>query len=208
GRLKEAADYAERAQAKAEKGVDLLLVDQITLQRARIYRDLGDFKPASAMLAEVEPRLRQKLPPGHFAFAIVTSDKALLAQADGPLSAAGQWGKEAVTMDERAIQGGGQGFVYLPVLLFRRSAVELDAQQPDLAASDAARALDLLQSTAQSGMLSSNMGLAYLALARALQAQGKDDQARANFRLAAEQLQGALGTSHPDTRRARELAEG
>src|SRR5262249_9885334 len=44
GRLKEAADYAERAQAKAEKAVDLLLVDQITLQRARIYRDLGDFK--------------------------------------------------------------------------------------------------------------------------------------------------------------------
>jgi hypothetical protein len=48
---------------------------------------------------------------------------------------------------------------------------------------------------------------AYLALASALEAQGKHDEARAAARSAAEQLQNALGPDHPDTRRALQFAE-
>jgi hypothetical protein len=63
-----------------------------------------------------------------------------------------------------------------------------------------------LQANAQPGIFSSYLGRAYLALARALDAQGKRDEARAAGRSATEQLQNALGPDHPDTRSARQLA--
>jgi hypothetical protein len=56
-------------------------------------------------------------------------------------------------------------------------------------------------------VFSSNAGRAYLVLGRALQAQGKLDQAHAAFRSAAEHLQSTLGPDHLETRSARELAE-
>ena len=46
-----------------------------------------------------------------------------------------------------------------------------------------------------------------LAFGRALQAQSKSDEARAAFRSAAEKLQATVGANHPDTRRARQMAE-
>jgi len=52
------------------------------------------------------------------------------------------------------------------------------------------------------------LGRAYLALASAVYAQGKRDEARAAARSGAEQLQSALGANHPDTLSARQLAEG
>jgi len=42
---------------------------------------------------------------------------------------------------------------------------------------------------------------------RALQAQGKRDEARAAFRSASEHLQTTLGPDHPNTHIARQLAE-
>jgi tetratricopeptide (TPR) repeat protein len=207
GRLHEAAEYAERAHARAQREGDEILVEQAALQRARIYRDQHDFARATAMLGEVEPRMRRHLPPGYYGFAALASDKALLAQAKGDLPAALQLANQAVTIDEAAIKAGGQGTPYLPILLVRRSAVELEVRQRDQAAADAARALSLLHTTTQPGTLSSNTGRAYLALGRALQAQDKRNEARAAFRSAAEHLQDTLGANHPDTRSARQQAE-
>jgi serine/threonine-protein kinase len=207
GRLPEAADYADRAHATAQRERDPMLVDLTALQRARVYRDQHDFTRATAMLAEVEPRMRRALPPGHYRFASLTSDKALLVQAKGDLSTALQLSDQAVTLDEAAIKSGGQGAAFLPILLVRRSAVELEVGRREQAAADAARALDLLQSAAQPGTFSCNTGRAYLALGGALQSQGKLDEAHAAFGSAAEHLQGTLGPDHPDTRSARQLAE-
>jgi serine/threonine-protein kinase len=207
GRLPEAADYADRAHARAQRERDPMLVDLTALQRARVYRDQHDFTRATAILAEVEPRMRRTLPPGHYRFASLTSDKALLAQAKGDLPTALRLADQAVALDEAAIKAGGQGAVFLPILLVRRSAVELEAGQRDQAAADAARALDLLPTATQPGTFSCNTGRAYLALGRALQSQGKLDQAHAAFRSAAEHLQSTLGPDHPDTRSARQLAE-
>jgi eukaryotic-like serine/threonine-protein kinase len=207
GRLHEAAGYAERAHARAQREGDEILVEQAALQRARIYRDQRDFARASAMLAEVEPRMRRHLPAGYYGFAALVSDKALLAQAKGDLPAALQLADQAVNIDEAAIKAGGQGAPYLPILLVRRSAVELEARQRDQAAADAARALSLLQTTTQPGTLSSSTGRAYLALGRALQSQGKPQEAHTAFRAAAEHLKDTLGANHPDTRSARQQAE-
>ena len=206
GHLDQAADYAERAYAKAEKAGHQVVINQSLLERARIYRERGDLGRALAMLAEVEPRLRQNLPPGHYAFAAVASERSLIFLGRGDLENALKLANKAVAMDEAAIKAGGQGAVLLPVFLLHRSTVELEARRPDDAAADAGRALSLLQAAAQPGTLTGNLGRAYLTLGRALQAQGKRGEARVAFQSAAEHLQNALGPDHPDVRTARQLA--
>jgi eukaryotic-like serine/threonine-protein kinase len=207
GHLNEAADNADRALERAQRVGNQIIIAQATLLRARIYRDQGDFTHASAMVSEAESKMYKLLPPGHYAFAALTSEKALLAEAKGDLPTALQLSNEAVAIDEEAIKRGGQGATYLPRLLFRRSAIELKLSQADQAVADASRALTLLQATAQPGTYSCNLGRAYLALAQSLQAEGKTGQARTAFRSALENLQSTLGPDHPDTRSARQLAE-
>jgi eukaryotic-like serine/threonine-protein kinase len=207
GRLPQAADYSERAAAMARQAQDHVMIDQTDLQRVRIYRDQHNFPRANALLAELEPRMRQELPPGHYAFASLTSEKSLMAQAQGDLPTALKLADQAVDIDEASIKAGKQGAAYLPVLLVRRSAVELDMGKPNQAADDAGRALQLLLVGLQSGMLSSNVGRAYLTLGKALAAQGKSEESRKAFLEAAKQLQDTLGPDHPDTRSAWQLAQ-
>ncbi len=206
GRFTEAADYAERASSKAQRAGDQILIGQADLQRARVYRDRHDFARANLLLASLEPRLRRLLPPKHYAFASLASDKALLAQAEGDPSTASRFANQAVEIDEASIRRGGPCAAYLPILLARRSAVELDLGERDKAAADAARAVGLLQSSTQVGAHSSNMGRVYLAHGRALQALRRSEEAQTAFRAAAEHLQATLGSNHPDTQIALRLA--
>jgi serine/threonine-protein kinase len=207
GRVDEAAGYAERAYAKALRADQQVAVNQSLLERARIYRDRRDLARAAAMLEEVEPRLRKNLPPGHYAFAALVSEQSLIDLARGDRQAALQRANQAMSMAEASIKAGGGNEGALPLLLLRRSTIQLEARRPDEAAADAARALSLLQAAAEPGTFSSTLGRVYLTLARALQAQGKSDEARAAARSAAEHLQNALGPDHPDTRSARQLAD-
>jgi hypothetical protein len=68
------------------------------------------------------------------------------------------------------------------------------------------RALPLSQKAALPGGFRADVGHAYPALGRALQAQGKADEALAAFRSAADNLGDALGQDHPDYLAARQLA--
>ena len=206
GRIKEAEDYAERAYAKGQRVGHQLVINQSLLERARIYTAQHNPSRAAAMLAQVEPRLRHSLPPGHYAFATLASAQALNALVRGDFALAMKLSDRAVSIDEAAVKAGGEGIFYLPTLLITRSAVELEASHPDQAAADASRALGLSQAATTAGAFSSIQGSAWLALGRALQAQGKLDEARAAFRSAAENLQSTVGPDHPDTRSARQLA--
>ena len=207
GRFSEAADYAERASVKAHRAGDKILVDQTDLQMARILRDTHDLKRAHSLLADLEPRLRSKLPPGHYAFASLASEKALLAQAEGDLPAALKLANLAILIDEASIRQGGQCAAYLPTLLVRRSQIELGLGQTDRAAADITRALELFRMTVEPGTFSSNLGRAYLAEARVLQARGRYSEARTAFELAVQNLEGTLGAGHADTVSARQLAD-
>jgi serine/threonine-protein kinase len=206
GHLDQAADYAERAFAKAQEAGQQLVINQSLIERARIYREQGNLDRALAMLAEVEPRLRRILPPGHYAFAAIASERSLISLARGDVRNAVTLANEAVAIDEAAIKSGGQGAGQLPIFLFGRSTIELEEKRPEDAMVDADRAVGLLKAGAQPGTFSSNLGRAYLALAHALDAQSKRDEARAAARSAAEQLQNALGPNHSDTLAARQLA--
>ncbi len=205
-RLREAADYSERGYAKARKEGDNTAISQALLLRASIYRGLGDLPHADQMLSEVEQRLQGRLPAGHIAFAALASQQALNAQARGDGRSALQLANQAVAIAQASVNSGHAGAFYLRTFLIRRSEIELQLGHRDEAAADAAQALSQLQADAEPGTFSSYLGRAYLALARALDAQGKRDEAGAAARSAAEQLQNALGPDHPDTRSARQLA--
>ena len=159
------------------------------------------------MLSELEPRLRRDLPKGHIAFASLASERSLLAQAKGVLSDALDLANQALAMAEASVQAGREGADYLPVLLARRSGIELQARNANAAVADAARALTLLQRASQPGVFSGTLGRTYLTLGRALRSQQKWDDARATLASAADHLQNSMGPDHPETREARQLAD-
>jgi len=207
GRLDEAADYAGRGYAKAREADAQVVVYQSLLLRCWIYLDRLEFDRAAAVLEEVEPILRRRFQPGHITFAALASYRSRLAQGHGDLETAVRLATEAVSAVEVLRSRGAQGGDTLPIMLVRRSSVELGAGNSDAAAADAARALTLWQETAPPGMPLSTLGRGYLALGRALDAQGKRDEARAAFRSAAENLRDALGPDHQETRAASQAAE-
>jgi tetratricopeptide (TPR) repeat protein len=207
GRANEAKDYAERGRAKALDVGDEVIINQSLLISIAIDVARGDAALGAAHLAEVEPRLRRDLPAGHIAFASLTFYKALVAQARGDLPAALDSISAAIAMAEANTAGGGQGADYIPTFLVRRAGIEIALARFDDASADAARALKLVQDAAPPGMLLSTLGRAYLALARALEGQGRQQEARAAARSALEHLKDAVGSEHSDTRAAGQLAD-
>jgi serine/threonine-protein kinase len=207
GYRKEAADYAERVYVKAKQTNDRQYLSSSLMARAGIYRDLGDFARAAAALDELEALIRGGLPAGHYGFGSLASARSQLAQAQGDLARALGLANEAVARVETTIKDGGQGAHLLPVLLTRRSAIELESHQPEAAVSDARRALALLEVPEAQGESSVKTGRAYVVLARALAAQGQMEQARTAARAAAEHLDRALASDHPEAREARRLAD-
>jgi len=158
-------------------------------------------------LDEVESRLRRALPEGHIAFAAVASQRSLVALDRGDASGALALVDSAVAILEASVKAGGQGAERLPGELAKRADVEIELRRNEQAAADATRALELLRQIIEPGVLSSNVGRAHLALGRALMAQGRSGEARVALRASLEHLESALGPDHPDTRRARQLAE-
>lgn len=129
----------------ARQAGDEVVTNQSLLTRARIYRDQHDLTRGEAMLAEVEPRLRKDLPPGHYAFGSLLSERSLLDLERGDLPSALRLANQAVDAVEAANKAGKAGRNFLPTVYQRRAKVELQAGRPDVAATDVALALNLLQ---------------------------------------------------------------
>jgi eukaryotic-like serine/threonine-protein kinase len=208
GRADEAADYATRAHEKAVASDDEVVVNQSLLMLALISRARGDLARAETLLAEVEPRLRRALPPGHIAFGSVASYRSLVAQSRGDLAGALVLADRAVAIVDESIKAGRQGADLIPTLLVRRADVEIGLGRPDAAEADGRRAVGLLRAGVEPGTFSVGLGRAYGALGRALLAKGRSDEGRAALREAAEHIGRALGPDAPEARRARGLASG
>jgi tetratricopeptide (TPR) repeat protein len=206
GRLEEAANYAERAYTKALQTDDQEVIYNVLYTRSLIYIDQHDFKRAASMLTELEPKMLKIFPQGHFWLGALASAQALLASGKSDFQTALPLADRAVTIVEAASKAGRAGSDFLPVALLRRSQVRLAAGRPGPAGDDAQRALTLLQGASPPGAFSSNIGRAYFALGRALEAQGKHNDASAAFRSAAEHLQNTLGADNSDVSSARQLA--
>ena len=113
---------------------------------------------------------------------------------------------EAIRICEDASKQGRACAQYLPSLLRHRASIETTLKQFEAAEADARRAVDLLLQRAEPGEISQATGEAYLTLARCLAAKGRDADAQAMARRAANQLQRSIGPDHPDTRSAKALA--
>jgi serine/threonine-protein kinase len=200
-------NYAESAYEKAVKTGDELVVNQSLLERSRIYLAKHDLQRAETMLAEVEPRLHKDLPPGHYAFAAIPRERALIAVEKHDLPNALRLDDEAISIIQAAVKTGHAGSYVLPNLYVERSAVSMALGNARDAEADASQALEILHATDNSNGISSQLGVAYLAQARALEAEGKSEQARSAASHALAQLQGSLGPDHPDTQSARRLAQ-
>jgi eukaryotic-like serine/threonine-protein kinase len=207
GRVSEAAEYADRAYATARQIKDQNVIKYILMEQTRIFRVQCDYGRAMAKAAELEPLLRRELQPGHYAFASLASERSMLAECKEDLGTAMRFADEAVTLDRQAVASGGQGAHLLPVLLLRRSKLELELHLPQKAADDADQAVKLAQAALKADTYSSLLGYSYLNLGLALKAGGKLEAARDAFHSAAVQLEKSLGPENHDSRNARKLAE-
>jgi tetratricopeptide (TPR) repeat protein len=206
-RLDAAANYAERAYRRGLQAGNQIVVNQARLRLARIYRAQHDLHRATQMLDEAEQSMRVLLPPGHFAFAFLAAERALIARDQGETTAARAFIDRAIQIDNEAGQHGKAGAQFLPILLTHRATIELAAGQLAAADADARQALALLEVDSWPGDYSIYTGGAYLTLARVLSAEGKVAEARSSARAAAQQLEKAVGPDHPDTHAAGQLSE-
>lgn len=205
-RLDDAARYAERSYERAQQEHNQLVSSQALREQTRIAISQSNFTLANKLLSQVEPQMREHLPPGHYAFASIAADKARIALGEGDRPLALQFANEAVAIGETAVKAGGEGAFALPGYLLTRSSVEFVSGSFDRALDDANRALNVVKSNTEPNSFSSTLGYAYLSIARARESQGKHDDARVAASLASQNLEKCLGSTHPDTLAARQLA--
>ncbi|HEY1338032.1 MAG TPA: serine/threonine-protein kinase, partial [Bryobacteraceae bacterium] len=184
GKLDQAGDYAARGLAKAREAGDQVPIREGLLLLAAIYRGKGNLDRAAGVVSQAAVYFNRNVPPGHSLFAGLARQRALNAAAAGDLRAALSFANEAVTIAEASIKI--RGAYKLPPFLVCRSEIELQLGRVDEAQTDAARALSILKDGGEAP--SGNLGRAYFALGRALDAEGKHTEARTAFRSAAEHL--------------------
>jgi serine/threonine protein kinase/tetratricopeptide (TPR) repeat protein len=205
GQRAEAARYFALATKKAHELNDNVLVDNADLLQVWMFTGAHAFAQATRLVDELEQRQRKRYAPEHYIFAELSLVRANIALGRGDLPSAAHFAKEAVELDEASIRRIGQCVAFLPALLVNKSGIELKSGQREEAVSDARRAIKLLEDGQDPGILSSNVGRAYLALAHALEAQAKPDEAQLAARKAYANLQTTLGADQPDTQSARQL---
>jgi serine/threonine-protein kinase len=204
-RFDEASEYAGRAHRLAVRLGLEGTINHALLTRARNYLAQGELDRAEELLDEVEERLRQVLPAGHYGFAAVVSQRSLLAQMRGDSSKALRLADEGMAILEAAVAAGQGSATGLITLLLQRSAILLAAGDPGPAAMDAARALQLLEETSPADIYSIGLGRAHLTLARALHGQADPQGEREMLTLALAHFEDAAGPDHPETVEARAL---
>jgi serine/threonine protein kinase/tetratricopeptide (TPR) repeat protein len=201
-RNEEAASYADRAYAEARRSDNALVANMaLTLQEV-VRRNLGDVDGAERAIDEVVPRLRETLPPDHYAFALTLSERSLNAVARHQDAAAFELANRAVEM----MRGPSVNSLLIAKVLERRAALEVAAGRSREGEADAAQAVALVKSALPPTQPSTMLGRAYLTLGKAQAANGRHDEARERFASAAAQFRTTLGADHPRTRAAEQLA--
>lgn len=200
GREDEAIAMIDRAIAEARRDGDEVVQTQALLLLAGAYRQRGDLDRSAELFDEAEGRLRERLPPGHGAFASLALQRGNIALARGRHAEALRLISEALAQAEASSQGGD----LVGAALLRRAQAELAMGEANAALADARRAVDAERQRSPADQLSSRLGRMYLTLGEAGQAAGQPTDARSALQTAVRHLEGTLGAGHRDTRRARE----
>ena len=201
-RFREAADCEERAEAKARRQGAEMAVSLCLNVRTIACRELGQLDCAAEALAEFESRWKKSFPPGEIGFAAIASQYALLSLARGDPRSALTKVNQSIALCEARPEGRDRLMIYLT----RRAQIRMQLKQFEEARADSARALTLAQKAAGPDLLTCTIGRAYLALGRAVAAQGKLQEAHAAYASAVKHLASSLGKDHPETLEAAEGA--
>jgi tetratricopeptide (TPR) repeat protein len=201
GHEDQAIAMIERSIDEATRHDDQVVQLQALMLLAGAERQRGQLDRATVLFDQAEVQLRQRLPPGHVAFASLALQRANVALARGRLPEARALADEAlakaeaVAPDNELVSGA----------LLRRAQIAIAAGQPELAVADATRAVEAETRRATAGTLSSRQGRMLLTLGECQRAAGHDADARATLELAARHLEATLGSTHADTVKAGQL---
>ncbi len=83
GRGKEARQYLEIAGTRAQALHDMVLADEVSLLKASMFTDSGQWDRASELLNRVEIELKKRYVPEHYVFAEISAERARMALARG-----------------------------------------------------------------------------------------------------------------------------
>ena len=195
-RYREAAAIADRAAELATAAGYTVVYNQGLLLRAGIYRQLGDFARAGALLDEFGVRATRDIPPGHMAHDVLVIDRGRLAAATGDVATATALLDRAVAAldvpdDDRRLG--------LQRALLSRARLRLDTGQGAAALADAERLVQLVRASSDETAMNFNLGRAWLVLGRALAAASRPDDARRALDDARRHLEATVGAGHPET---------
>lgn len=202
-RYDEGIALATRARDTALAKGDNIVADQALLSSARLHVAKGDVARGAALLDEVEAHFEKMFAPTHPAFLALAIDRIRLAEVRGDLRDALERADRTMALVEVA---GRRGF--LSPLLRRRAEIGVKLHRFDAARADAERAVALGLERIPAGGASGAVGLSYLLLGQALAGEGRVADAHAALTSAIEHMETAMGTDHPEVRRARELRAG
>jgi eukaryotic-like serine/threonine-protein kinase len=163
--------------------------------------DAGDFAGAKLQLSRAEKTLRANVPPGNPAFNFLRVQAALIAEHAGDGAGAQRLLDEALAMYHDN-SPPSYGF---PAALVVRSDFELRRGAAAAAQADAEHALAVYRSTF-GRTLSSSIGDALMADAKALAATGDASGAAKIFSEAARNYKDSLGPENSKTRLAKQMA--
>ncbi len=196
GHLDEARDDAERAYDLARRAGNEGTITQSFFLRSLLAVRRGELPRAASLMATLEPRVRS-LSATHQYHTVFALQKAMLDHARGDVDSARAGFDRAIALADPSAR-------YITYL--QRSEFALATHRPEDALADASRALAEEQKNTDPASRSSRIGLAQLALARALREQGKLSDARAAAAAAVKQLEPTVGADHAAARAARALA--
>ncbi len=197
GRFDEAADYADRACAKARQSGEELGLAYALRMRADIAVERGERELAMRLIDDLEPKAKA-MPENYVVLSHLTAMRAQLLAASGDSAKAVAEANHAVALIE---QGGGSP-EYRGLSYMMRARVNLMCRQPEAARIDAARALAVFGQSPGTETPSARLGRAMVLEAEALAAEGWNEEASALFASALPHLEPTLGRDHPLTQEA------
>ncbi len=171
-------------------------------ERITALRQGGDFAMVQRLLPATERWLHTQYPTSHWTFAVLRMEAALLAEHDGEPIQARKLADESV----RLFEDNSTVAYQFPIVLLERAGIERRLADDEAARTDAARALKIYQSTFGPELKSASIGDALMMMGRLSAARGDMTAAHQYFAKAAIHFEGSIGSTHPKTRLARELA--
>jgi eukaryotic-like serine/threonine-protein kinase len=201
GRAAESRELLEAALQRAIANGNRNSAAMVQMGLARVNSELGNLDESDRFLAQIEPVLKDMLPPGHEAFGALHYAKAQNFERRGDHSAALH--EAAVAVD---IFSAHPGLAYRAAAAHESTAgIFLAMRNLPQALAEVQQAKSLFASAYGSGAKSFFLGKAWLTEAKIDDVAGDRQKARSAAEAAYQQFAASVGDTHPLTEEAKAL---